>query len=431
MTTVGVIHPAACSGPASLAADAAVHARAGGVSLYVHVPFCASKCGYCDFYSLPLGAVGGDAECAGAVGGYLTGISRAMRVASPGLTDVPSLYVGGGTPTVLGERLVELVARVREHAKLRADAEVTVEANPDSVTPALMEALAGAGVTRVSLGVQSFDDAVLATLGRAHDARAVDAAAAAVLGSGLRLSIDLMCGVPGQTEASWRDSVHRAVATGAEHASVYPLALEAGTPLAGAVDGGLLAAPDPDVAATMMLVAEEILGEAGLGRYEVANYARNGCEALHNLRYWTAEEYLGVGPGAASMTTPQALDRFAPLGSATLEKIGVPADAAGRVRFHANATLEDFSAAGWDRAALEAEYLTPAEAAREDVMLGLRLTHGVADESVSRAGAAALEALRRLADQDLVERERGRWRATRRGWLLGNEVFGAVWSASD
>jgi oxygen-independent coproporphyrinogen-3 oxidase len=217
-------------------------------------------------------------------------------------------------------------------------------------------------------------------------------------------SVDLICGVPGQSHASWERTLAEAVATGAGHVSAYALTVEEGTPLARSVATGRVAAPDPDVAAEMMLRAEETFAAAGLARYEIANYARPGEAARHNVGYWTGVPYLGIGPSAASM---------------------VPAGAGGRERFVMNATLADFLERGWAAEPDEREVLTAEEAAREDAMLGLRLSAGITDALVGRAGAIA--ALRELADAGLVRHESGRWRLTQRGWLLGNEVFERVW----
>lgn len=407
------------------------------VSLYVHVPFCASKCSYCDFHSaaedpgrllredddvvwyvrsrLPESASLADAyaECV---------LAFLEEFCVDGLlAEVPTLYVGGGTPTMLGLALPYLVRGVRDLVGLRADAEVTVEANPDSLTPALAQALADAGVARVSLGVQSFDDEVLRTLGRPHDAASARAAARMVTDAGMRLSVDLMCGVPEQSAGSWRGSIEAAVSTGAGHVSVYPLTIEDGTPMAEAIAGATMAQPDPDTAADMMAAAEELLGAEGLARYEVANYARPGEESRHNLGYWTGRPYLGVGASAASML-PAGFGKATPLGARLLNSW--PDD--WRARFTWNMTTESFLAELWDRSPDEAEALTPDQAAREDVMLGMRLVAGVSEEQVDAAGVT--EVMERLEADGLVERAEGRWRTTHRGWLLGNEVFSAVWA---
>ncbi len=373
------------------------------VSLYAHLPFCLSKCAYCDFRShVP--------EHAREQRDYVDALLEdARRWAARGLlADVPTLYVGGGTPTTLGDDLVRLVEGLRAVARLREDAEVTVETNPDVTTPALVHRLVEAGVNRFSMGVQSFDDGVLRTLGRRHDAGRAEQAAAVLRESGARFSLDLICGVPGQSEASWRDTVERAVATGAGHVSVYPLSVEEGTPLAASIASGALPPPGEDAAADMMLLAERVLEGAGLERYEVASYAREGERCRHNVVYWTGGAYLGLGDGASSML-PAAL--VAELGA---RRLPVPHPGAARGRFVADEPES-------------VEFLTSAEAAREDVMLGLRLVEGVTAEQARAAGVEG--ALRQLADDALVERANGRWRTTRRGWLLGNEVFGRVWAA--
>jgi oxygen-independent coproporphyrinogen-3 oxidase len=389
-----------------------------GVSLYLHVPFCAGKCAYCDFCSLPVT----DERWHEA---FVDGVLRETRHwRTHALDDVPTLYVGGGTPTVLGERLLTLLDGLRPVLGLRDDAEVTVEANPDSLTPEIVRKLAERGVTRVSLGVQSFDDAVLRTLGRRHDAASAQRAASILAGSGLRFSLDLMCAIPGQTEESWRDTLERAIATGAGHVSAYPLSVEEGTPLYVRVRRGELSAPDPDMAADMMLTAEDVLGEAGLARYEVASYARPGEESRHNLRYWTGGAYLGVGPSAASMLPAEEFARVAE--GERWELRETPPHDAARARFTRSADVETYV---YEPVAGPAsiEYLTAEETAREDVMLGLRLTAGVLAERVEAARLSVV--LESLAADSLVELADGLWRTTRRGWLLGNEVFGRVWNA--
>ncbi|MFA5845120.1 MAG: radical SAM family heme chaperone HemW [Coriobacteriia bacterium] len=381
------------------------------VSLYVHVPFCRAKCAYCDFHSVP----GSQEEFVPFVESALRRVDELAAAGRAGLlTDVPTLYVGGGTPTVLGESLVVLVRGLREQIGLRDDAEVTVEANPDSCGPALVAALVDAGVTRISLGVQSFDDAVLRTLGRPHSAARASAAARVLDSADVRFSLDLICGVPGQTFASWDETLERAVASGARHISVYPLTVEEGTPLAAAIASGEAPAPDPDVAADMMLAAEVALAASGLPRYEVANYAASRYQSCHNIVYWTGGAYLGAGPSAASMLP---LETYRAAGLDVVA--GIPVDASGgRVRF----VLEGPSPGG--------EYLAPDDAAREDVMLRLRMTAGVSTSQVDAAGLKAT--LEELRERGLVEVHAGadgpRWRTTQQGWLLGNEVFGAVWT---
>ncbi|PKQ38522.1 MAG: coproporphyrinogen III oxidase [Actinobacteria bacterium HGW-Actinobacteria-1] len=380
--------------------------------LYVHVPLCRSKCAYCDFYSLPLSSA---TEGTTAVANSLAAQALAWLDRDVAPRPLRSVYIGGGTPSVLGADLARLVEVLTSSFPLEPDVEVTIEANPESLDRNLVEALARAGVTRVSLGAQSLDDTVLAFLERPHDAAAVRAAARAVHEAGLALSLDLICGIPGQTAQSWIDTVNGAINLGPEHVSVYPLSIEAGTPLAAAVAIGDVQEPDPDVAADMMLLAQHVLGQAGLERYEVANYARRGAESRHNTAYWTGMPYLGVGPGAHGMLD---VETAAAVGFVSARTPGV-----ARLRY---AVACDLSAGLTPMPRVDTESLSRVEAAREDVMLGLRLVRGVHEEDIVAAGVASV--IDGLAEDGLVELVDHRWRTTERGWLLGNEVFGAVWA---
>jgi len=390
------------------------------VALYVHVPFCLSKCGYCDFTS----AVSDTRWHAPYVDAVL--FAAAHWDSYDLLGDVPTLYFGGGTPTILGDELVRLVERLAETISLRPDAEITVETNPDTTDPTLVASLMAAGVNRFSLGVQSLDDAVLRTLGRRHSAQTALAAAQVLAESGMPFSVDLICGVPGQSEESWRATLVGAIATGAGHLSVYPLSIEAGTPLATAVEAGTMSEPDSDTAAAMMIIAEDALREAGFVRYEVANYARPGQESRHNTTYWTGGAYLGLGPAAASMLP---VSKYAVVADA--EGWGVADRDAARVRFSATCDTTDFIRRPL-AAPAEVEFLSAEETAREDVMLGMRLSAGVPAEQVTKAGLD--DVLAGLLADGLVERVTdgpARWSVTRRGWLLGNTVFGRIWDISD
>jgi len=380
--------------------------------LYVHVPLCAQKCSYCDFFSVA--AAHAPVSPSQVADGLL---NQAAAWLERGLAPRPldTLYVGGGTPTVLRGYLPALIAGLAERFGLTPGAEVTVEANPDSLDGELCDALRDAGVTRVSVGVQSLDADELTMLGRLHDAEQALRAAQAVRSAGLALSIDLMCGLPGQGLRAWARTLSGAIATGAEHLSVYPLSLEAGTPLAAAAVIGEVEEPDPDVAADLLLAAEQMLTEAGFHRYEIANYARPGAESHHNSAYWTGREYLGIGPGAHGM-----------LSAATAEAAGILIHSgtdAARVRYSVACDL-DTGLTVMPR--IDLEVLSRRDALREDLMLGLRLTRGVAEDAA--AGAGVTGALERLVPMGLVERADGSWRLTRRGWLLANEVFGAVWA---
>jgi putative oxygen-independent coproporphyrinogen III oxidase len=397
-------------------APAAASAAGGALPehVYVHVPLCVSKCAYCDFCSIATSERTADEVVAA-----LTFQASALAPAGSGFR-AKTLYLGGGTPSVLGPRLPRLVTAMRTVFGVPLEgAEVTVEANPDSMVPALAVALAPAGVTRVSLGVQSFDDAVLRVLGRAHDGNGALRAAAAVTATGaLDLSIDLMCGIPGQDMRSWEESLDLAVRAGASHVSVYPLTVEPGTPMDAEVVAGVLPEPDQDLAAEMMLFAEGMLAAEGLVRYEVANFAVPGHESRHNSAYWTGRPYLALGPSAHGMLAAD---------DAPLVGVTVPSEHADAARMRYSYTAD---VGAWLDAPLappvETEWLTGAEALREDAMLGLRLTAGIDDSLAARADV--VPALESLVRDGLLEHAGGRWRVTQRGWLLGNQVFGRVWT---
>ncbi|HSK48594.1 MAG TPA: coproporphyrinogen-III oxidase family protein [Coriobacteriia bacterium] len=377
--------------------------------LYVHVPFCRSKCDYCDFYSIP----GRPDELVEPV---FRGIrSQLVGWSNSGLQGViDTIYFGGGTPSCVPEKVVETLDFVREHFVVHRAAEITVEGNPDSLGDETVTNFAEAGVTRVSVGVQSFDDHVLSMLGRRHDAEAAWSAARRVVASGMALSVDLMCGVPGQSATSWERTLERACMSGARHASVYPLSVEEKTPLDVAISAGLVPDTDADTQAEMMLLAEGLLGNCGLSRYEVANYASSvSDQSRHNKAYWTGSSYIGVGPAAHGM-----------VGAATGRVMGLCGQdaCAARVRYGNAASVEEWLVGRGD----SCEQLCATEAEREDVMLGLRLTSGVEVEQVRSAGLS--DVLESLASEGLCELVDDRWRTTTRGWLLGNEVFGRVWS---
>lgn len=265
------------------------------LGLYIHIPFCAQKCAYCDFYSLP-GAEGKMDEYVRAVSAHLAEV--APRAAQH---SVDTIYFGGGTPSYLGpKRLKVLLSSVQKHYALSADAEITLEANPDSAGDwRVLRALRRAGFNRISLGMQSAIDEELRAVGRIHTFGQVRAAVAAARKAKLKnVSLDLIYGLPGQTMESFSSSLRAAVALEPEHISCYGLKLEEGTPLYAARD--TFSAADDDLQADMYLFAVSFLQEAGFVQYEISNFARPGFESRHNLKYWTLSEYAGFGPGAHS-----------------------------------------------------------------------------------------------------------------------------------
>lgn len=265
-------------------------------ALYLHIPFCRAKCLYCDFDSRAL------TGCAleEAIGAYCEGLSAQVDAHGNAgeLSEVETVYVGGGTPSLLGGRLVGLVDLVRSYCE---PVEFTCEANPESFTLDLAQALRAAGVTRISLGVQSLNASELKAIGRIHSAEQAMLAVAQAKAAGFSTSCDVMCGLPGQTLDTFAETLRFLVTLNPDHVSVYPLQLEEGTPLARMEEAGEMEVPDEDFQAQCMGLAAEVLEESGYERYEVASYAKPGHRCRHNIAYWTGKPYLGLGRSAASM----------------------------------------------------------------------------------------------------------------------------------
>jgi len=403
-------------------------------ALYVHVPFCAQKCRYCDFDSRSFAACDLDA----ALDSYFEQLyARLDSFGDSGaLAQVRTVYTGGGTPSLAGERLVELARRISMWCK---PVEFTCEANPESLAAELATALAEAGVTRISLGVQTLDNIELAAIGRIHDANRALAAIATVKEVGLDVSCDLMCGLPGQTAASWRSTLDGVLAAAPHHVSIYPLTLEEGTPLYRMACRDESLEPDEDFQASCMDAARERLGAAGYHPYEVASYALDGHECAHNIAYWTGQGYLGLGRSAAGMLDDEDFDRLAGL----FPGVSSRGDAY-RVRL---VQRDD------DATAFEAEYLSQREAVAEDLMLACRMTRGVASDLLARAAcviptgelAAACDRALELGlatwvpetlgihegpftSADVIAGHvRARLAPTHLGWLDGNVLFELFW----
>lgn len=403
-------------------------------ALYVHVPFCAQKCRYCDFDSRSFAPC----DLSAALDAYFEQLFARLDAfgKADALDQIRTVYVGGGTPSLAGERLVELARRISARCK---PVEFTCEANPESLTPRLAAALASVGVTRISLGVQTLDNAELASIGRIHDAGRALAAIATVKDAGLDVSCDLMCGLPGQTAVSWQRTLDGVLVAAPHHVSVYPLTLEEGTPLYRMARRDESLEPDEDFQASCMDLARELLGAAGYHPYEVASYALDGHECAHNIAYWTGRGYLGLGRSAAGMLDAEDFDRLAGL----FPGVSSRGDAY-RVRL---VQRDD------DAMAFETEYLSQREAAAEDLMLACRMTRGVASDLLVRAAfviptgelAAACDHALELGlatwvpealgahegsftSADVVAgRARARLAPTHLGWLDGNVLFELFW----
>jgi putative oxygen-independent coproporphyrinogen III oxidase len=277
-----------------------VHLSPGGpFGIYVHVPFCLTRCGYCDFNTYTpaeLGGVNPDA--------WLLVLRSELELAAARLNapTVHTVFVGGGTPSLLGsDRLATVLGSVRDNFELASDAEVTTEANPESTWPEMFAGLRSAGYNRISLGMQSVSPRVLATLDRVHSpGRAVTAAGEAMAEGFEHVSLDLIYGTPGESDDDLRRSVAAAVDADVDHVSAYALVVEEGTALARRVRRGEIAAPDDDVLAHRYELVDEQLSAAGYEWYEVSNWSRPGGQCRHNLGYWDGGQWWGAGPGAHS-----------------------------------------------------------------------------------------------------------------------------------
>jgi oxygen-independent coproporphyrinogen-3 oxidase len=268
--------------------------------VYVHVPFCRVRCGYCDFNTYTATELGGGASQSTYADTAIAEVDLLARVL-PGAPPVETVFFGGGTPTLLpSSDLVRMLAAVRDRFGLAPGAEVTTEANPDSVTPEGLAALREGGFTRVSFGMQSAVPSVLAVLDRTHDPARVPQAVAWARATGFeQISLDLIYGTPGETLDDWHTSLDAALACEPDHVSAYSLIVEEGTALARQVRSGALPMPDEDDLADKYLLADEVLGADGLGWYEVSNWARDdAARCRHNELYWTSQNWLGIGPGA-------------------------------------------------------------------------------------------------------------------------------------
>jgi oxygen-independent coproporphyrinogen-3 oxidase len=378
------------------------------LGLYIHVPFCRSKCEYCDFYSL------GGVRNKDRMDEYLQAVIRHLREAGARAADyeVDTVYFGGGTPSFFGSgNLIRILNEIYKRFNVSGRAEITLEANPDSVTQHSLSRLLRAGFNRISLGIQSDDDALLKAIGRPHTfAQAREAVEAARRAGFDNISIDLIYGLPGQTREQWAGTLRSAMDLRPEHISCYGLKVEPGTPLYTYQDKVDL--PDDDTQADMYLYTVATLEEFGFRQYEISNFAREGFHSRHNLKYWTGRDYLGFGPSAASCMENK---RFTYVRDLDAYCDGV---------LHGGAITS------------ECEDLSLRDRAGEYLMLRLRTAAGVRGSVYTRnfrMSFAPLEALlREYADHGLaVQKDDGSWRLTPEGFLLSNQIIGALLEAQE
>ncbi|WP_144707456.1 radical SAM family heme chaperone HemW [Dermacoccus nishinomiyaensis] len=390
--------------------SAALATLAGGAfGLYVHVPFCVTRCGYCDFNTYTLTELG---EPGASVSTYADAALRELDLAARELGEAPSgvpvietVFIGGGTPTMLpADDLVRILAKARELFGLAEGCEVATEANPDSVDETYLRTLADGGFTRVSIGMQSAVPHVLATLERTHDPANVERAVRAAKDVGLQVSLDLIYGAPGESLDDWRTSLDAAIALEPDHISAYALVVEEGTKMGAQVRRGELPLPDDDDEADKYELADALLADAGYDWYEVSNWARSPqTQCRHNLAYWRDEPWWGVGPGAHSH-----------VGGVRWWNVKHPRAYAQRV----NAGLSP---------ALARELLDERQRHEERVLLQVRLAEGLALDMLDEDGRRAVAGLvaSGLIDGSSAVRDK-RVRLTLRGRLLTDTVVRAL-----
>ncbi|MGH2705350.1 MAG: radical SAM family heme chaperone HemW [Actinomycetota bacterium] len=381
--------------PTSVLPAAPLEPRPRGV--YVHVPFCIVRCGYCDFNAY--------SSMEEVRGPYVEALLREIAAAADG-GRVDTIFVGGGTPTELAPALLgRILAGLRGAFAVAPGAEITVEANPESVDASVFDTLLAAGVNRVSIGVQSLTPPVLAALGRVHSAdRALEALRAALTAGFRHVNADLIFGTPGEGVEDWQRSLDGVLETGVDHLSAYALTVEEGTPLRSWVDSGRMRPPDEDDQADKYELAEDLLDASGLVRYEISNWSRPGSWCRHNVGYWAGADYLGFGAGAHSHRNGR---RWWNLRS--------PRSYAAR-----SPSVEEGS-----------EQLDPGKRAEDAAVLGLRLAGGLDRAVFARAyGCDPLDrwggALTELTAEGLLEITPTRVRLAPRGFLLAGRVARAL-----
>ncbi|MDQ0190489.1 oxygen-independent coproporphyrinogen III oxidase [Alicyclobacillus cycloheptanicus] len=375
--------------------------RQAPTSLYVHIPFCASRCYYCDFttYVAPKGAIAA----------YLDELGREFELLAPQVTHpLQTVFFGGGTPTLPdAQQLADLMARLRSAFPIAADAEITMEANPGTVDADKLETLRAHGVNRLSFGAQTFEPRLLMTIGRLHDTDAIYNSVRRAQQAGFeRINLDLMFGLPEQTLDDVRRSLDETLSLGIEHVSAYWLKVEPGTPFADWQARGMLPLPGEDAEGDMYEEVVQTLVRAGYLHYEVSNFARPGGEARHNLVYWRNEPYLAAGVGAHGYVHGE--------------------------RYENVRTLAAYASALADgrRPVADTMRVSVREACEDTMMLGLRLAEGVSRAAFLKRHGVAMDKvfgkqIRELTAQGLLAWTDGRLHLTERAWPIANVVFEA------
>ena len=374
------------------------------LGIYIHIPFCASKCSYCDFYSL--------AGCEQQMPDYHRALIAHLAESARGIRnyEVDSVYFGGGTPSYYGaEHLMEIFDVLKRNGNVRLDAEVTVECNPDSMTYKDLKLLRSEGVTRLSVGVQATNNDLLKLIGRRHSFQQAELAFSAARKAGFdNISLDLIYGLPSQTKSDWADSLARIVEMHPEHISCYGLKLEEGTPMYREYkDSPVL--PSEDEQADMYSYAAEMLERYGYRQYEISNFCAPGFESLHNLKYWNLDDYMGFGPGAHSCV--------------------------GNLRYSFVKDLKRYISGVEKKVSIIDEYqlVDPMERSVEYLMLAMRTNRGISEEDyrvrTQSDWKPILHALQAFREKGWAEKTGDRWHFTVPGFLISNTLIGILLEA--
>ena len=376
------------------------------LGIYIHIPFCASKCGYCDFYSL--------AGCDRLMPKYQDALVEHIRESYPAFKSryIDTVYFGGGTPSFYGaDRLIELWDELRASGCVLKDCEVTLEANPDSTVYRELARLRREGFNRLSMGVQSANNDLLKLIGRRHNWKQCEVAMSTAREAGFdNVSVDLIYGLPSQTRSDWADTLMRVIELRPEHISCYGLTLEPGTPMYEKYNGSQIL-PGDDEQADMYLYAVETLEHYGYRQYEISNFAIPGYESRHNMRYWRLQDYIGFGAGAHSCVDGA---RYSYIRDADMYIVGVLRDLD---------IVDEYSA------------ISDVERGSEYIMLGMRTVMGIEKDEYAqhyRADFAPIEkALRVFEKKGWTVCSDGRWHFTAQGFLLSNLLIGALLEAQS
>lgn len=376
------------------------------LGIYIHIPFCAGRCAYCDFYST-------SERDKHAMDRYLAALKKHIRESASRmeLYYVDTVYFGGGTPSFFGaERLCDILNTIKNSAKVLKSAEITVEMNPDSVTKEDLRLLRSEGFNRVSLGMQSANDDILKLIGRRHNYRQAEQAVKLIRAEGFEnISLDLIYGLPSQTKSDWADTLSKAIALRPNHLSCYGLKIEEGTPICKYVGSDLL--PSDDDQADMYLYMTDMLEHYGYPQYEISNFAMPGYKSRHNLKYWDLDDYMGFGPSAHSCV--------------------------GGVRYSYVSDIAAYIAGinGGGDIVDEYEPTNKLERAAEYIMLGMRTVRGISQEeytAIYRSGFGKIEyLLSEYEKKGWAVRSKDRWSFTSSGFLLSNILIGTLLEAQS